>query len=165
MARINRSDVIQKAVNDLAISATTDKVPNETLDKVQLTYSLNNHFSSFLIAGNQTTTGTFTATLPTVSAGSETYLTAITLSMAKDATCDVATGSVALSVRTTDNNTLTVILRIQCITLTADAQTVTLSLPYPLKLVNGSTASCTGTFTVGAMSRGFTLTGFTTSSN
>lgn len=165
MARINRTDVIQKAVNDLAISVSGEKVPNETLDKVQLTYSLNRQFSTFLISGSQTTTGTQSVSFPTIGANQEIYLTGITMSFAKDATCDVATGRLALSVTPFDSNVSTNIANFAVITLTADAQTLTYTFPYPLKIRPNTSMSLTGTFTAGAMSRTQSAMGFITSSN
>jgi len=166
MARINRSDVIQKAVNDLALSTSEAKViPNETLDKVQLTYSLNKQFSSIVAAATQATTGSFSITLPTVSTGGETYLTSIVASAIKDATCDVATGALQVSVTPDGSGISTVIIRIPVITLTAQSEGYVLPLPYPLKVRNGSSVTITGTFTVGVMSRSISVTGFTSTSN
>lgn len=165
MARINRSDVIQKAVNDLALSPSDDKIPNETLDKVQLVYSLNKHFSSFNIAGSSSATGTITLTLPTVSAGSEIYITALTFNMVKDATCDIATGRLGLNGTPDASNVSVSLLSIPVITLTADSVHLTMPLTYPLKMKPGTTLTITTTYTVGVMSRFCSVMGFITSSN
>jgi hypothetical protein len=163
--RINRSDIIQKAVNDLASSASGEKIPNETLDKVQLTYGLNRQFSSFVSSTSITTTGTLSLTLPSVSAGAEIYITGITASFAKDATCDIATGRIAVSVTPDASNVSTNIFNFAVLTLTADAQTVVYTFPYPLKVRAGATPQITGTFTVGALTRALSVVGFTTTSN
>ena len=165
MARINRTDVIQKAVNDLALSQSSDKIPNETLDKVQLTYSLNKKFSSFVSYGSANTTGTMSLGTPAVSVGAETYLTGITASFAKDATCDLATGSIGLSIIPAESNVATTILSFSVITLTAQNQTLSMSLPYPLKIKGGSAISFASTFSLGVLTRSLSAVGFTTSSN
>lgn len=165
MARINRSDVIQKAVNDLAISTSSDKIPNETLDKIQLTYDLNKKFSNFIFAFGQSTSGTFNNAFPSVSAGSEIYLTAVTMSYAKDAACDIATGNIALSVTPDSSNVSTILLRSSVITLTAQNSDITLSFPYPIKIKAGSPLVVSGTFSLGVLRRDFTAVGFITSSN
>jgi len=165
MARINRSDVIQKAVNDLAISATTDKVPNETLDKVQLTYDLNKRFSSFVVNTSSTTTGTMSLSLPTVDARQETYITNLLYSFAKDATCDIATGALTVQPTSDLQQIAKNLIHVAVITLTADAQTINVSFPYPLKVKNNSSIACGGTFTVGLLSRTVSVVGFTTSTN
>jgi len=165
MARINRTDVIQKAVNDLALSGTVDKIPTETLDKVQLVYSLNKQFSDFVVGSSSASTGTLTLPLPSISSGAEIYLTSISLSIAKDATCDLATGFVSAFLTPDSTNISTAILRIPVITLTAHTESITLSLPYPIKVKSGTSITCTGTFSAGVYGRSITLTGFTTSSN
>ncbi len=165
MARINRTNVIQKAVNDLALSQTGEKIPSETLEKVQLTYSLNSQFSSFITSSLATTTGSVSINLPSVSTGSETYITSVTCSFAKDATCDVATGALNATLIPADSGITSNVLRQAVLTLTADSQTSVIEFPYPLKVKNASPLAYTGTFSAGAMSRTISATGFVTSSN
>lgn len=165
MARVNRTNIIQKAVNDLGLSTSGEVVPNETLDKIQCTFSLNPHFSSFILTSAATTTGNITANLPTVSAGSEIYCTSITASFAKDATCDIATGRIQVRLTPDASNVIADVMNFAVITLTADSQTATFSFPYPIKLKVGSTILMSGAFTVGVLSRALSITGFTTSSN
>ena len=165
MARINRTDVIQKAVNDLAISISDSKVPNETLDKVQLTYDLNKNFSSFCIAIGATVSGAAISALPTVSNGAETYITAVSLGVIKDVTCDMATGGITMLITPDASNVSVSILAIPILTLTAQSDNVTLALPYPLKVKNGTNISISGTFTAGNMRRQASVIGYTTSSN
>jgi len=165
MAKINRSDVIQKAVNELAFSTSSDKIPTETLDKVQLTYDLNRRFSNFSVAFGTTTTGTLTLTLPNVSASSDTYITNLNFGMAKDATCDVAIGSIGVSITPADTNVASLILRIPTLTTTAQSENSIMDFPYPLKVKNGSTINVATTYTAGLMSRYVSVVGFTTSSN
>lgn len=165
MARINRSDVIQKAVNDLAISGNTDKIPNETLDKVQLTYDLNRKTSSFIITGGQSTTGSIIAAFPTVSIGAETFITSVHLSYNKDATCDIATGTLNLAITPELTGLSTALVRCSIITLTADKDNIVLTFPYPLKVKNGSTITYAGTFSLGVLRRDYEIIGYTTSSN
>lgn len=165
MARINRTDIIQKAVNDLAFSTSTDKIPTETLDKVQLTYDLNRRFSSFIVSTGQSTSGTITLALPSISAGAEIFLTSINYSFVKDATCDTATSALSISVTPDASNVATQILRPSVLTLTAERDGGILSLPYPLKVKPGTSITMLGSFTAGAMRRDLTATGFITSSN
>jgi len=165
MARINRSDVIQKAVNDLALSASDEKIPNETLDKVQLVYSLNKQFSSFILQGNQATTGTISTSMPNISAGGEIYLTGCTMSIAKDATCDTASGKLSLQVTPDFSNVANNLLSISVLTLTAQSESIAISFPYPLKIKAGTSITLAGAFTVGAMTRSFSAYGFISTSN
>jgi len=164
MARINKSDVIQKAVNDLSLSASEDKIPNETLDKVQLVYSLNRQFSNFIVESGSSATGTITLTLPTTSVGSEIYITSITIKMIKDATCDQATGRINLVARD-DYGILKNILSIPIITLTAQSEDNIINFSYPLRIKINNTMTWAASYSVGLMSRTISVSGFTTSSN
>lgn len=165
MARINKSDIIQKAVNDLALSTSSDKIPTETLDKVQLTYDLNKKFSNFVIQAFSSTTGSLAITFPTIGANQEIYLTSLDLGIAKDATCDVATGSTAAKITPDASNISTTILQIPIITLTAQNWVSHIDLSYPLKLKPNVAGTIAGTFTVGTFCRSFSATGFITTSN
>ena len=165
MARINRSDVIQKAVSELAISISEDKIPNETLDKVQLTFGLNRQFSNFIVASGSSTTGAFNLVLPTTSPGSETYITAVNLGLIKDAACDVATGGITLTIPPDNTGQSVGIIAVPVLTLTAQNDNITMSLPYPLKVKNTSTCTVGGTYSLGTMRRNASIVGFTTSSN
>lgn len=165
MARINRSDVIQKAVNDLAISTATEKVPNETLDKVQLTYDLNKNISNFIFSGSSTSTGTLTVALPSISPTADIYLTGVCFSIIKDATCDIADGSIVFTVVNDTSTSNLNLLRIANLTLTAQNETIHASFPFPIKVKNGSSVTIPGTFTVGKLIRVFSATGYYTTSN
>jgi len=165
MATIKRSDVIQKAVNDLALSSSLDKIPSETLDKVQLTYALNKQYSSFIAFNSSSTSGTMTITLPTIDSRSEIYLTFIDAGIIKDATCDMATGVQIITLTPLEQGITKSTLMIPTITLTAQDSHVTLPLPYPLKLKPNTNITMTGTFSVGASVKCCSVSGFVVSTN
>jgi len=165
MARINRSDVIQKAVNDLGISTSGEKIPNETLDKVQCTFNLNRQFSNFVATNNTTSSGTLTVTMPTIDARSEIYITNIIASFAKDASCDVATGRIGINVTPNEAGIAKEIVGFSTITLTADSQNISIPLPYPLKLKANTNVTFGITFAAGLCSRFVSVVGFITSTN
>jgi hypothetical protein len=166
MARINRTDIIQKAVNDLAISTSTDKVPNETLDKVQLTYDLNRKFCNFVSSFESGTTGSITATTPTISSATQRiFLTSIDCHLIKDATCDLTTGAVNVILTPADQGVTKIIALFSTIALTAQSEHITLALTYPLELKPNTSVIVGGTFSLGVCRRSIAITGFTTSSN
>jgi len=165
MARINRSDVIQKAVNELGLSTASDLIPNQTLDKVQLTYDLNKKISSFLLSASSTATGTMTITLPIVSVGAEIYITGIDYGLVKDATLDQPTGRLSVLVTPDFSNLPTAICAAEILTLTAQDIHINMNLPYPLKIKNGTSITNVATTTVGNISRTLSIMGYITSSN
>jgi hypothetical protein len=165
MARINKSDVIQKAVNDLALSQSTDKIPNETLDKVQLTYDLNKKFSSFVSSNSRTTTGALTVTLPVIDARSEIFLTSLDFDYIKDATCDSATGAQGVQGTTAFSGILSNIALYNVVTLTAQNGHIHYDFAYPIKMVSNTTLTNSASFTVGVFLRSLSATGFISSTN
>jgi hypothetical protein len=165
MAKINRSDVIQKAVNDLAISIANDKVPTETLDKVQLTYDLNPKYSSFVAEGAKITSGSLTISLPVIDARSEIYITNLSVDFIKDAACDIATGTLQLAGITALHGTIKTLVEFSIISLTAQTSRCDMTFSHPLKLKPNTSLTFYGTYAAGVMSRSVLVTGFITSSN
>ena len=165
MARINRTDVIQKAVNDLALSTSDEIIPNQTLDKVQCTYSLNKQFSTFVGSVSSIATGTMTLTPPSTDPRTEIYLTSIDFDMIKDAVCDLATGVLNIQVTPDQQGIARTVLSISVITLTAQTGHAHVDFAYPLKIQQGTSVTCSATTSLGVLSRSLTITGFRTSSN
>lgn len=161
MARINRTSVIQKAVNDLAFSVSAEKViPNETLDKIQLTYDLNNKFVNRVRSITVSTT-TNATTIYAVPTNEDFYLTNIYLSNMSDATADNT--SVVIQV-TTEGITRNIVAFAK-LTTTAFSNTVSVDFPYPVKLDRGSNITFICAFTVGASSSRASISGLALSSN
>jgi hypothetical protein len=163
MAKIYKSDVIQKAVNELGIQVSSDKTPSETLDKIQCTYNLNRNTSNFVLSGSGSTTGAITINTAVVNTNSETWITGIGLGVVKDATCDIADGRINVTVNTIDGISRTII-SIPVLTLTAQSENVFYSLPYPIRLQNNTAITTTNSFTVGKLNRSFVVFGYYTSS-
>lgn len=107
------------------------------------------HRTGLSFVTSQTTTGTFT--LHTASTTRETSLTSLQFGIAKDATCDIATGNVAFNA--VINGVTTSIMRLAVLTLTAADAFNTLTFPDPILIDKGSIVTMTGTFTVGLCSR------------
>lgn len=161
MTRVNRTDVIQKAVNDLAFSQSGEKIPNETLDKIQLVYSLNNEFANVVIGANQSTTGSFT--IYTTSASKDFYLSSITASFAKDSTCDIATG--AINITANVGGISRALAGFSVITLTAQANNLQITFAKPIKIDKSAAIAIGGAFTLGVMARFLSISGIERSSN
>jgi len=161
MARVNRTNVIQKAVNDLAISLSSEKViPNETLDKIQLVYSLNSQFSNIVRSVNKTTTGT--STVYTLGSQEDFYLTSIQLSATQDATCD----GVLYQVTGTVDGVSRALCSLRVPPLTAQGNLVSnINFSHPIKIDPNTTISIVESFSVGTSASTTTITGFKLSSN
>jgi len=87
-----------------------------------------------------------------------TYITQIVFTMVKDATCDVADGTLGVSFNI-DNKAY--YIDIPILTLTAQNQTITINFEHPVLMDKGSNfVFSSNTFTVGKMWRSVAITGF-----
>lgn len=107
--------------------------------------------SNYVKSGNSSTTGSIAPTLPD---GYDYYLVGAALSVAKDATCDIATGSVDMQLLV--GGVLTTALRLSVLTTTAQSISNSISLANPLKVEPG-TCAITGTFTAGVCNRSYSM--------
>lgn len=107
------------------------------------------------VASSSGTSNTFHTT-PT---DKDFYLSALQLSIVKDSTCDVATGS--LTVATTVDGAVVQLARVPIVTLLAQLHDVTIPFPIPVKIDRGVNITTTqGTFTAGNFLRSLTLIGY-----
>ena len=100
-----------------------------------------------------------TLTLFTTPSDKDFYLCSFTISLAKDSTCDTASGVISLSA--TIDGVSQRLASLAVLTLTAQSINQVVSLQYPLKVDRNTAISINGTFTVGAMQRVGTLLGYT----
>ena len=106
---------------------------------------------------NRVTSGA--QTIFTSSSTRETYVTAVTASLAKDATCDVGIG--AVTVTTTVNGLARVLASIAVVTTTLQTANVHIIFKNPIKIdKNVTIAFGTSTYTLGTMSRTCAVFGY-----
>lgn len=140
--------LITNIVDDLKMNPIKDSVPKTVVPTIQPTFMTNLNYSTSGGAAS-TNTSAGAATAFTASATQDTYLTAIGISVAKDATCDAATGTISANI-TVNGSTISVV-SIAAQTLTAMDQTITIPLQFPIKIDRSSAVRTTNfTFTAGA---------------
>jgi hypothetical protein len=161
MATINNTSLF-KELRDGAKSYGTEKIPNKIADKVVPVMEVNPKLlriidTGFSATGTASTTATTLTTLP--SEARDFYLCGGSFTFAKDATCDVATGTVTFI--GTSNSASIIFARLATITLTADNQGIAFVLPFPCKLDRGTTIYIgSGTHTAGTFVRAASCYGF-----
>lgn len=149
MATINNSSLSKELIDGAKIQISYDKVPNQLADKVVPVMEVNPKMLrrlNVLVSGNRSAASALT--IYTTPAISDFYLTSITASFIKDVLNDHSTGGASL-VNATINGVVTGILQAPVITLTAQSGVLTLNLPYPIKIDNGTNIQIAGV-TVGA---------------
>ncbi len=109
------------------------------------------------IGSSSAVTGGFA--IHTADSTKDTYITSASLSVVKDGACDVSSGSINVSC--TIRGATRTILTLAVLTLTASSQQISISFPEPIKIDKSSVVSITGAFTLGAMVRAGTITGYT----
>lgn len=134
--------------DELKLNPLVDVIPSSVVPSIQPVFVTNlNYSTSGGSAGTATSAGAATAF--TASATQDTYLTHLTFSISKDATCDAATGT--LSAAITVNGATISLLGISHQTLTALQETVTIAFCNPIKVDKGTSVRATNvTFTAGA---------------
>jgi hypothetical protein len=86
------------------------------------------------------------------------YITSVSLSIIKDVTCDIATGSV--NVNSTFLGALKNIIGLPVISLTAQNQSISVSFPHPLKIDRNAGVSISGTHAAGVLRRNVVVSYF-----
>jgi len=111
------------------------------------------------IIRNSNTSATGSITPYTTPDDKDFYLTAIGLSYSKNATCDVATGNVALNV--TIDGVSVAVVSLAMLTLTAEKDSVYVNFNPPIKVDRGTAITGTNTYTAGLMRRTCNVVGYT----
>lgn len=97
-------------------------------------------YTSLIKSANRSTTTASSVTVFTTASDHDTYITAMSIALIKDSTCDVGTGTFNLILTPPDGVSINP-LRIPLLTLTAQETTQFLSLPHPIKVKRGTTLS------------------------
>jgi len=143
------SQVIQEIIKALNLNVNRDKIP-EPVPVIEV----GRKSKSTLIAGNSSS-GSGTITIMSASTGPATrgdvYITGVMMSYVKNATCDVASGTMSLN--GTINGATTTITQLPLLTLTADNAQIALEFTQPIKLDLNSALTQASTYTAGAMVR------------
>jgi hypothetical protein len=117
---------------------------------------------NFSLISTKTNTGS--ATLFTTPTDKSLYVSAVMFGFTKNATCDVASGTIGVDLRLDDGSSTGALRSVgaSVLTLTAERDSVVYNFPIPIKLAPGSAISFSNAaFTVGALIRNMSLYGYT----
>jgi hypothetical protein len=154
MADINRSSIINNAAQDLALSSAVDETPRKLKGDVQPTWEMNPRAS--YIAKSAAGSATASVTVYTTPSDKDFFLTSIYVGVAKDIVQDGT--SVSLQLNTV--NGVAVYWYLPVTATLAQNVSMSLALPYPLKLDRASTIKIVGAFTAGTCNKSATITGY-----
>jgi hypothetical protein len=163
MVQIQNTDAIT-AIRDGAKLSISEGFPQQLSNVVVpvLDMTPDNHRKDTVLASlTQTTTGAMT--VYTASADRDTYITGASISFVKGATCDIASGAIALGI--TQLSLARTLISISVLTLTAERDKVFIAFQNPVKIDRGTTITLSGTFTAGALVRSANIIGFEVEAN
>lgn len=152
-------DIVLNIQDTLKLNPLTDAVPKAIVPTIQPTFEVHRKVSDQVSGLIATSTGV--QTLLTASATKDTYITGATLSIIKDSTCDMASGAVTITCVPNASGVSKNLVGIAILTLTAQADSISIAFPTPIKIARGSIVTMPGAFTVGACSRIGTISYYT----
>jgi hypothetical protein len=117
-------------------------------------------FANVLGSAGQIVTGSLSAF--TSHATYETYVTGLCANYSKDATCDIATGSI--SVIAVIDGVSKQLARFSVVTLTAERENINITFRPAIKIDKNAAVLINGTYSLGLMSRNLTVYGYTSNS-
>ena len=150
MAKIQNSEITQRAIRDLKLDPLREAMPGAASDKIVLTYNLNFPNDGRIIFDAVRTATSSNFTVHTVAARKITYLTGIFFSVNSDATADNTTYHVEITDEVTGEERR--LLQFFKATTSAIRDQVFLTFPAPIRLLPGSTVQLTNVFSVGTSS-------------
>jgi len=142
------SQVVSEIIESFKLDRYVDKIP-AAIPVIEVSPKLLQDTRN--ASGVLATSGVITVLSGTLNPTTRVRLKTIIASIIKDATCDVATGSIGVTA--TMGGTSKNLISIPVITLTAQEQSIAISFPNPILIDVGTSVLMSGTFTAGAMVR------------
>lgn len=159
---LNKSGNVVAQITDACKLQTVEVSPLSLKNDIQPTIDINPKYSPISSSiGSHTSSGAAATLYDTAANPDKTfYITSVTLSITKDALCDIATMN-NWGVYFVNNGANVYLLRIPLQTLTLQNQALTISYPYPVAVDKSTKISLSATsFTAGLAMRTATITGF-----
>jgi hypothetical protein len=155
MFNLNQNrDIANNLINDFDLNQLTDITPAKVNTSIQPVYEVYGKVVN--VTYSNSAVNATSATIATTPTDKDFYISAITLSMIKDAS---ATSTIS-TVTATINNVSSTLTAIRTLTLTAQAQTITLCLTVPVKIDRGTNILVTNATAVGNISTNATIQGY-----
>ena len=157
MPTINNSKLIKNIIDTAKLNISRDQVPTELASKIVPVLEVSpGKIINLFETKSQTITGNI---YPYTTPNDKTfYLSQISLSMIKDAACDIASGNIIVYVTLIKGNVQQAI-SIPVLTLTAQSEEQKIKFNPPIQLMKNSSIFVTGTFTLGNLIRSVKVLG------
>jgi hypothetical protein len=155
----NNNTILKNIADAFGIQTTsTEAIPSTIATDIQPIVNVGNIFST--VVKSSTCTNSLATNMYTTPATQDFYLTGASLSVIKDTT---ATSLFSFIQVTLADNTTCNILQLPGITLTAQSASISISLPFPVKLARGLSVYVQNGTNVGNVTSSATITGYVNS--
>lgn len=156
--RIQNARIKNYFIDILKLNPLQDVIPDYVKGDVQPVAEVDKPYVT--ISRSSSTAATTSASIYTTPADKDFYLTNFSISIIKNATCDLATGSYLMTA-IIDGQTIQLV-RLPMLTLTAQEASISVDLDKPMKLDRNSIIGLSSaSFTAGAFVRAGTIQGYT----
>lgn len=129
-------------IDNLRLNPVVDNIPNVVTPSIQPVFETDRKFCD-VVRTNSITATSGSSTLFTTPSDKDFYITGAAISMAKDATCDLATSNVNITIIV--GGTSRQIVQLSALTTTAQTQNMFVNFNPPIK-VDRNTAISRGSF-------------------
>lgn len=152
MVEVQRTSILSNFANELNLQ--TLDTPKEVNKIISPTFDVNPKYTDTIRSATSAITGS--NTLYTTPRDKDFYITALSLGVTKD----VANDCTQVYIECTQGGVARRLIAIPVQTLTAESHRINLNFSYPIKCDRNTAISGVGTFTVGTMTKTFTVMGF-----
>ena len=163
MAKIYNSEVTKQLANTCGIQQSRERTPDELAEKIVPVIETNPELFRKDVPLNfatQIATGNITALSTTLNPiTKKTFITGIYAAFSKNAACDVASGTLNVTL-TPKGKASSTVLYFPVITLTQERDNIFIQFKNPIEIEPATSMSMTGTFAAGELSRGIAVFGY-----
>lgn len=156
MTKINRGEIVSQVTDALKLDVANGIIPNDSSDKIVLTYDYSNSKYCTVIKENSTTS-TGAALIYTTPSDRDFYLSSIWMNYETSATCDAVGAFVSI---VPYGSASSVGHWLRKLSLTAQCEHGQIVFNPPIRLARNTQINVSSTFTVGSMVKGATITGY-----
>lgn len=161
MAYIDNSETIKNLNDSIRGNAVSNLAPTQLSKEVMPVIDINpntNKKNNIVRGASSANTGSIVGyTTPT---DKDFYLTNISMSYVKNATCDIATGGYGAYVNMWGESGIQSLHQFALLTTTAQSDGISIELANPIRLQRGTNIIFDGTFTAGALMRTINVSGY-----
>jgi len=148
-------DITNTIVDNLKMNPITDVIPKTVIPSIQPTFDVDSYHERALIE-SQPAINAVGAAIYTADSINDTFITAVSLSVIKDVTSTSTNSTVTATVM----GVAKILLALESLTLTPQAEAITLTFKHPIKVDKGFSINVNNSTATGNISARGSIIGF-----